>query len=213
MYYIGTGNKYIATKSDGYMFVTEDLTKARRYSTAQRAGQALVTLPRRFYNISTQWSVRQDITEDNEPQEETQSNAKQQTVDHELNETTDIIETFDNDEIDYLTLFDEMAELKVRKNGCLSKLQGRLSEINEEITDIEHLIEFSKFNVSDAYAAYKMLRDTLQERRKIKDSIMAVKSLYDNCNVNKLAEDHKQLENRVYKPRRLTKLFDEISGE
>lgn len=96
MYYIGTGNKYIATKSDGYMFVTEDLSKARRYSTVQRAGQALVTLPRRFYNISTQWSVRQDITEDNEPQEETQSNAKQQTVDHELNETTDIIETFDN---------------------------------------------------------------------------------------------------------------------
>lgn len=44
MYYIGTGNKYIATKSDGYMFVTEDLTKARRYSTAQRAGQTLVTL-------------------------------------------------------------------------------------------------------------------------------------------------------------------------
>mgnify|MGYP000318989544 CR=1 FL=1 len=111
MYYIGTGNKYIATKSDGYMFVTEDLSKARRYSTVQRAGQALVSLPRRFYNISTQWSVRQDIVEDNELQGEIQSKTEQQTVDREPDETVDVIETFDNDEIDYLTLFDETSLL------------------------------------------------------------------------------------------------------
>lgn len=211
MYYIGTGSKYIATKPDGYLFVTEELDKARRYSTAQRAGQALVTLPRRFYNISNQWAVRQDISEVEEDTdiavEAAVASSESDNIE-EGNLTTDISNNAEMHDIDYLTLFGEMAELKERKNGCLSKLQGKLSEINEEITDIEHLIEFSKYNAPNGYAAYKMLRDVLQERRRIKDSIIAVKSLYENCNVNKIAEDHGQLENRVYKPRRLTNLFD-----
>lgn len=211
MYYIGTGRKYIAAKPDGYLFVTEDLDKAKKYYTAQRAGQALVSLPRKFYNISTQWAVRQDISE---VEEESSTAIEAATPPSESDNTKEdnlSIDTLNSSEtcdIDYLTLFGEMAKLKEKKNGCLTNLQSKLSEINEEITDIEHLIEFSKYNVSNAYAAYKMLRDTLQERRRIKDSIIAVKSLYENCNVNKIATDHSQLENRVYKPRRLTKLFD-----
>ena len=215
MYYIGTSTKYIATKPDGYMYVTEDLGKARRYSTAQRAGQALVGLPKRFYSISSQWMVRQDIAEVEEDIIEVNTVSDTPNPIDVLTTQNDktIEDVTEPDDIDYLTLFSEMSELKARKSGCLSKLQGKLSEINEEITDIEHLIEFSKYNAPNAYAAYKMLRDALQERRKIKDSIIAVKSLYENCNVNKIADDHGQLENRVYKPRRLTKLFDEVSDK
>ena len=65
MYCIGTGTQYIAAKSDNYLYATSNADEARLLSTAQRAGNALVTLPRRFYNISTQWSVRQF----NEPEE------------------------------------------------------------------------------------------------------------------------------------------------
>ena len=53
-----------------------------------------------------------------------------------------------------------------------------------------------------------MLRDTLQERRQIKDTIRVVKELYDNCNVDKLADVKGELENRVYIPRRLSGLFE-----
>lgn len=199
MYYIGTGTQYIATKSNNSMYVTKNLDEARRYSTIQRATNALVTLPRKFYEISSSWGIREDVVE-----QPTEKNALGENTSDENN--TD--NTIAAPDVDYLGLLGSMADLNTTKNGCLSRLQGKLSELSEEITDIEHYIEFSKLNVSDAYRAYKMLRDTLQERRRIKDSITAAKALYENCDVKEIATTQRQLEDRSYKPRRLTGLFE-----
>lgn len=199
MYYIGTGTQYIATKSNNSMYVTKNLDEARRYSTIQRATNALVTLPRKFYEISSSWGIREDVVE-----QPTEKNTFGENTSDENN--TD--NTIAAPDVNYLELLGSMADLNTTKNGCLSRLQGKLSELSEEITDIEHYIEFSKLNVSDAYRAYKMLRDTLQERRRIKDSITAAKALYENCDVKEIATTQRQLEDRSYKPRRLTGLFE-----
>lgn len=204
MYCIGTGSLYIAARPDNYLYTTEKLDEARLYSTAQRASNALVTLPRRFYEVSSKWAVREVLNNPEPERVPTPAPAPAPTP-----KLTDEPEaTTDEQDVDFLEIFNGVASLKDHKNGCLTKLNGELSRLNEEITDIEHYIEFSKLNVPDAYRAYKMLRDTLQERRQVKDTIRVVKELYDNCNVDKLADVKSELENRVYIPRRLSGLFE-----
>lgn len=208
MYCIGTGSLYIAARPDNFLYTTEKLDEARLYSTAQRASNALVTLPRRFYEVSSKWAVR-EVLNPPEPIEESTAAPKQIPVENKSESKIEApVEATDEQTVDFMEIFNGVASLNNCKSGCLTKLNGELSRLNEEITDIEHYIEFSRLNVSDAYRAYKMLRDTLQERRQVKDTIRVVKELYDNCNVDKLADVKSELENRVYIPRRLSGLFD-----
>lgn len=204
MYYIGTETRYLAIDKNGGMYAAEDISKAKLYETSKRASKALVALPKRFYQISSKWSVREyikpscaktlpDIIQPSETGNETEN------LKNELTAVSDCE--------DYITLLDSIANLKENKANCIARLYNRLSDIDLEIIDIEHYIEFSKFNAAAAYYAYKMLRDKLQERRKIKDSIAAAQALYDNCNVEKIASCSYHLHNREYKPRRLTELF------
>ena len=175
MYCIGTGSLYIAAKPDNFLYTTEKLDEARLYSTAQRASNALVTLPRRFYEVSSKWAVR-EVLNNPEPVEEPIAAPKQIPAENKSEPHPEApIEATDEQTVDFMEIFNGVASLNNCKSGCLTKLNGELSRLNEEITDIEHYIEFSKLNVSDAYRAYKMLRDTLQERRQVKDNIRVVK--------------------------------------
>ena len=135
------------------------------------------------------------------PVQKTKPTVKKQ----EIAETEESEVEFDVSE--FVEVLNIIADLKSKKDGCLTKLNSELSRINEEILDIEHFIEFSKLNVPNAYNAYKMLRDTLNERRRIKDAITAATELYNNCDVDKLAESRDTLNNRHYNPRRLPGLF------
>ena len=90
---------------------------------------------------------------------------------------------------------------------------ARLSQVDKEITDIQHYIEFNKLNAIEGYKAYKMLRDKLLERRAIKDDYSKfqvltsakVSDIFDGT----LDENLKALENKTYTPRILNELFDD----
>ena len=213
MYYIGTGTKYIATRPDNTVYVTEDLSKARRYVSAQRAGNALVTLPRKMYEISSKWAVREDVTPAANEDEVTvvEKTNSEKTVAEKTAEMTDAI--CEESNVDFVAMLKDISDLKAQRKGCLTRLQGELSSINEEITDIEHFIEFSKLNAPNGYNAYKMLRDALQKRRIIKDNIRAANEIYNNCDVDKIYQAQEQLNNRIYKPRRLDGLFANLGEE
>ena len=43
----------------------------------------------------------------------------------------------------------------------------KLSDIDKEIVDIQHYIEFGKFNCYQGWMCFKMLQNALQQRRKI----------------------------------------------
>ena len=92
------------------------------------------------------------------------------------------------------------------------ELVQKLSHIDQEISDIEHYIEFNKFNAADGYKAYKMLRDKRIERRAIKDDFLKFKILSE-ANVSEifdgtLEEKLRDLDNRTYTPRVLNELFN-----
>lgn len=203
MYYIGTGKTYITVNRNGKAVATMNFKDAKLFSSKQKAGQFLVSLPRKLYDISTSWEVmEQSENKPLEPPQEQIKNPQTQPQEDKPKTNTEITE------VDYLNLLDSVSVLKENKKGCLTYLNSKLSDIGQEIVDLEHYIEFNNLNACDAYQAYKMLRDTLRERRKIKDSITAAQSLYENCNVNKLYDCNDHLHNRTYTPRKLTSLFE-----
>lgn len=86
-----------------------------------------------------------------------------------------------------------------------------MSEIDKEITDLEHFIEFNNLNAYHGYLAYRRMRDALLRRRKIKDELFAVSQI-KNCIPDKTALVNVQksiigLDNRSYTPRVLGELF------
>ena len=92
-----------------------------------------------------------------------------------------------------------------------NKLKQQQSLIDQEITDIQHYIEFNKLNAAEGYKVYKMLQDKLLQRRVIKDDLRKFQMLSDikvsdiyNGNLDKSIEE---MSDRTYTPRRLTHLF------
>ncbi len=90
-------------------------------------------------------------------------------------------------------------------------LSAALSDVDKEISDINHYIEFGKFNAYQGWLAFNMLRGRLKKRRKIKDELQILVQLGE-CKVNsEMLADIKvaigKLKTREYQPRKLNELF------
>lgn len=104
-------------------------------------------------------------------------------------------------------VMDAISGSESRKNELLEKL----SDIDKQIVDIEHYIEFGKFNCYQGWMCFKMLQNTLQQRRKYKNEI-AVLNLIKQCKFNKesleaLASTVADIQNKCYRPRAFPELF------
>lgn len=93
------------------------------------------------------------------------------------------------------------------------ELIAKLSDVDKEISDINHYIEFGgKFNAYQGWLAFDMLRNRLQKRRKIKDELHILVQLGE-CKVNsamieEIKSELEKLDTRVYQPRVLKQLFN-----
>jgi len=76
-----------------------------------------------------------------------------------------------------------------------------LSDIDKEINDIYHYIEFSDLDAYRGWKAYKMLKDKLNERRKIKDSLDSATRFSQTIKAkrSKIKNEHKT---KKYTPRK-----------
>lgn len=104
-------------------------------------------------------------------------------------------------------LLDLFNEASTRRN----ELSQELSNIEAEIVDIEHYIEFTSLNARDGYKIYRKLRDLLRERRYIKDEQKVVNAINSNCaateQIKNIVAVLDAKDNRNYKPRVLVDLF------
>lgn len=105
-------------------------------------------------------------------------------------------------------LVEFISDAETRKKELVSQL----SEVDKEITDINHYIEFGKFNAYQGWLAFSMLRNSLRKRRKIKDELRVIVEL-GSCKITSgmLADINKaitELGNRKYVPRVLKELFE-----
>lgn len=96
-------------------------------------------------------------------------------------------------------------------------LNSSLSQVDKEICDIEHYIEFTVLSAAKGYQVYRMLRDRLLNRRSIKDEMLRVDYFIASTGMDlykgKVLKTFKKIEKRKYKPRRLDELFDMEKSE
>ena len=99
--------------------------------------------------------------------------------------------------------FTDMKNL-IKENKC--DVSSRLSEIDLELSDMLHYIEFHKFSACEGYKLCKKLQQILDKRRVIKNELKVVQEterIYNPLNITA------KIEHCTYKPRVLNELFDD----
>lgn len=105
----------------------------------------------------------------------------------------------------------DMAEFILDAEKRKEDLNHALSNIDREITDINHYIEFGKFNAYQGWKAFDMLQNRLRKRRKIKDEMCVLQQLGD-CKISSsmlinIRNAIRDMSDRQYTPRALPELF------
>ena len=92
------------------------------------------------------------------------------------------------------------------------ELINQLSEVDKELCDINHYIEFCSLNAAQGYKAYKMIKDRRMKRRSIKNELEVLnmilgKKLSESV-TNEITNAVLGMDKRIYEPRVLNELFD-----
>ena len=120
------------------------------------------------------------------------------------------------DWLDYLWQFCYMAAMVGNRHDELTK---ELSEVDQVICDILHLVELYDLKDEEELRTIKMLKETRQRRRDIKDEMICLDyfqtSFGTETNIaeaKSIIKQIKKLDHRVYRPRQLPELFEGMKG-
>ena len=95
-----------------------------------------------------------------------------------------------------------------RKDNLLSQL----SKIDQELSDIDHYIEFVNLNAAQGYKAYRMIKDRRIIRRSIKNELDVLNIILGKKISETATDEIKKaisgMDKRTYEPRVLKELFD-----
>lgn len=94
-------------------------------------------------------------------------------------------------------------------------LAMEMSQVDKELEDMKHYIEFSCLNAADGYKAFKRMQNILLKRRAIKDK-MSFATMLDQQNISKPALETaltylENMGNRDYEVRTDTGLFSDLA--
>ena len=120
-----------------------------------------------------------------------------------------------NNSIDKIEeLYNQILEIKnqyIAENDLLNK---RLSQIDLEISDIYHFIELEKVSVTKWVKIYKLLREKLIERGKIKSEIRTTSvmiNVFDKeFNREEITQNVQLVQYEAYHPR--TEIYDKLKS-
>ena len=92
------------------------------------------------------------------------------------------------------------------------ELVQQLSKVDQELSDVNHYIEFCNLNAAQGYKAYKMIKDRRIKRRSIKNELQVVDIILSK-KICETATDEIQkaiagMDQRTYEPRGLNELFN-----
>lgn len=92
------------------------------------------------------------------------------------------------------------------------ELVNQLSNIDKELSDLLHYIEFCNLNAAQGYTAYKMVKERRIKRRSIKNELTVVEAIL-NKKISESVTDEimktvRSLDQRSYEPRVIAELFD-----
>lgn len=98
-------------------------------------------------------------------------------------------------------------------SGNTTTLVKQLSKVDRDISDIQHSIEFYKYNAAEGYNAYRLLREKLLERREIKKQLQIINYMESHGLKEDVLEDLIDyvcnIDDETYHPRNMPELFKE----
>ena len=112
---------------------------------------------------------------------------------------------------DWLEKVNTIQEVLSGSGNRSAELNEKLSEIDKEISDVNHYIEFGNYNACQGWRCFKMLQMLLRQRRKYKNEIQVLQMIRD-CRFDKdslavLSERIADVSNKCYHPRAFPDLF------
>ncbi len=110
---------------------------------------------------------------------------------------------------------DKVSELNGLRNDAAKRkeeLCKQLSDVDKELSDINHYIEFCNLNAAQGYKAYRMVKERRVKRRSIKNELVVVDAILEKKISDPIKEEIEKvihsLDERTYTPRILNELFD-----
>ena len=130
---------------------------------------------------------------------------------YDLKNNTEKIMVAENIQI-WLDKLSDMNGLAKDARKRKEELLKQLHDLEDEKIDIEHYIEFQNLNAAQGYKASSELKKCRIKRRSVKNELLVLEIILEQ-KLEKLLDDeiHKRiigLDNRTYKPRIRTDLFD-----
>jgi len=117
-------------------------------------------------------------------------------------------------EADILGLANQLTEMRdgiVNVENRREELIVAVSDIDKQLTDIRHFIEFNDFETSIEHDVFRLEKAKYSERRAIKDELHIINALLDgkikSIHVDEVLEVVNKMNERIYTPRVLTELF------
>lgn len=110
---------------------------------------------------------------------------------------------------------DKISELNGLRDDATKRkeeLCKQLSDVDKELSDLNHYIEFCNLNAAQGYKAYRMVKERRIRRRSIKNELVVVDAILEKKLSDSITEEIEKiihsLDERTYTPRILNELFD-----
>lgn len=199
-----TTNKYKAVS---------DIDEALRWKTEQAANNVWVNQLFKFKAFENQFFFPLEVYEAETLDEEEQKIVEEEILGEDDGDKYLNKEPFELEELEKnIKILNGSIKLIMNILSAKKKLGEQLEDVEREIVDIHHYMEFNKLPANQGYQAYKMLRERLLLRRTLKD----MRYIYDWFKTNKITYAQLEelngliegLETREYTPRRMTDLFE-----
>lgn len=188
------GNLYLGASKGNYVPV-KNINDAKKFSTKEQAANIFTSCVPKILRRNYNWSLQEiEGTAIEEKNEKVNSVYTPVQLDELKNSINDLALKF--------------STLKGNKEW----LQDQQSEIDKQINDILHFIEFEKFSACEGYKLCKALKELRLKRREVKNELELI-NIINSHTCNNIANGNTNkavvgLENKQYAPRVLSELFE-----
>jgi hypothetical protein len=202
-----SGNYYKLNEKNN-LVITRDSSEATLFTIREANARIGTGRRARFYNL-----LEVDVTPMPIAVPELEPEESYEAPELDAFETPTMFDGLHNDWESMLTNLCYMSD---HMSAYQNNLNQMLSDVDKEICDIMHYLEFSELSDSDMLKASRMLQERRRKRREIKDEMdktaLMRSTFLDGAfgiKVQQSLEVMEKMKERQYTPRKLSELFDQ----
>lgn len=217
-YYIANhkNTKFLCSTNIDISSITHEFDKAMIFQNATRPGQIIRMLPKvmQKYGPFEIHVVKDTSQPDLLTAEDITKILSENKTSVDLQEKTEVkVEC--KKEFDFQEIKDELNSFAPKLKSILDQqemLKLELSNIDLEISDILHYIEFHRFSACDGYKLAKMIQVASDKRREIKKQLEVI-NIFKTSTCTSISSGHlinkiDNVDDKIYRPRILNNLFE-----